>query len=512
MHPNGDSCGNSISSSGAQLTDSNIYANHINNSPQLQQGWIDHLMLEFGAGSKGGVAYYQLDNEPGGWGNTHRDVLPQGANYDTIFNLGSEYAAMIKATDASAQIMGPSDFTLGGWLGSSTDMQEHGGLYAGQWYLQQMQAYQTRYGTRLIDYFDEHVYGGSATDANYELQSTRSLWDPAYNSGTWVEQWYFGNMQLIPRFKNWINQYYPGTKLAFTEYSWGWHNTLTGALAEADILGIFGREQVDFANMWDPPKATDPTAYTFRLYRNYDGAGNMFGDVSVSAQSGDQTQLAVYGAQRNADGALTLVVINKTANAITGVLNLANFNAAGSAQLYGYSNANLQAIVAEPNATISNSSMRAAFAAQSATMIVVPQSKMPLMRTAWKASATSSAGGNYNAWNQLPASAIDGNIGSRWSSGQLQKGGEAFGVDMGALQTFSGISLNAGNASNDYPRQVKVYVSVDGMNWGNPIASATGTGPLVNVTFPSQKARYVLALQTGSAALWWSIAEFNVTP
>src|SRR5271155_4354442 len=29
VHPNGDSCGNSISSSGAQLQDSNIYANHI---------------------------------------------------------------------------------------------------------------------------------------------------------------------------------------------------------------------------------------------------------------------------------------------------------------------------------------------------------------------------------------------------------------------------------------------------------------------------------------------------
>jgi Glycoside hydrolase family 44 len=148
VHPNGDNCGNSIAGpnnpnglSGTQLIDKNIYANHINNSPQFQQNWLDHLLLTFGTAATGGVPYYQLDNEPGGWGNTHRDVLPNGADYDTIFNLGSEYAAMIKATDPTAKVIGPSDFTLGGWIGTSADMQEHGGLYAGQWYVQQMQKY-----------------------------------------------------------------------------------------------------------------------------------------------------------------------------------------------------------------------------------------------------------------------------------------------------------------------------------------------------------------------------------
>ena len=513
VHPNGDSCGNSLTSSGAQLVDKNIYANNLNNSPQLQQGWIDHFMLDFGAAAKGGVTYYQLDNEPGGWGNTHRDVEPNGANYDTIFSLGSEYAAMIKATDPTASVMGPSDFTLGGWIGTSADMQEHKNLYAGQWYLEQMQAYQSQHGTRILDYFDEHVYGGSTTDSNYELQSTRSLWDPTYNSGTWVEQWYFGNMQLIPRFKGWINQYYPGTKLAFSEYSWGEHNTLTGALAEADILGIFGREQVDFANMWDPPQPTDPTAYTFRLFRNYDGKGGMFGDVSVSAQSTDQTQLAIYGAQRSADGALTFVVINKTSNALTSSLNLANFNALGSAQFFTYSNANLQTIVAEPNLTVTNASLTATFPAQSASVVVIPQSKAPLPRSGWTVSASSTAGGNFNSWSQQAASAIDGNLNSRWSTGHSQSGGEWFAVDMGAPNSFSSITLNSGTSTNDYPRQFQVYVSNDGTTWGSPIASGAGTGAVVNVSFAPQTARYIVVAQTGSVAYWWwSIAELNVNP
>ena len=507
VHPNGDNCGNSLAANGSQLVDKNIYANHIDNSPQFQQNWISHFLLDFGTAAKGGVTYYQLDNEPGGWGNTHRDVLPNGANYDTIFSLGSEYAAMVKGTDQTALVMGPSDFTLGGWIGNSADMQEHGGLYAGQWYLQQMQAYQTQHNARILDYFDEHVYGGSTTDNNYELQSTRSLWDPTYNSGTWVEQYYFGNMQLIPRFKGWINQYYPGTKLAFSEYSWGGHNTLVGALAEADILGIFGQQQVDFADMWDAPQPTDPAAYAFRLYRDYDGAGGMFGETGVNAQSTDQTQLAVYGAQRTADGALTLVVINKTANELTTSLSLKNFSSTGAAQIFSYSGANPQAIVAGPALTVSASALKASFPALSANIIVVPQATGPLTRSGWKALASSSAS-RY----QVPSYAMDGNPQTRWSTGHRQTGGEWFQVDMGVPQTFSSVSLNSTVSTNDYPRGFQVYVSTDGSAWGNPIASGAGVSALVTATFARQTARYIKVVQTGGSSYWWSIGELNVNP
>src|SRR3984885_9852596 len=48
VHPNGDNCGNSIATSGTQLTDNNIYANHIDNTVALQQGWVQHLLATFG--------------------------------------------------------------------------------------------------------------------------------------------------------------------------------------------------------------------------------------------------------------------------------------------------------------------------------------------------------------------------------------------------------------------------------------------------------------------------------
>src|SRR5580698_4337899 len=61
VHPNGDTCGNSVTPSNTQLIDNNIFANHIDNTVALQQGWLQHLISTFGTAANGGVPYYQLD-------------------------------------------------------------------------------------------------------------------------------------------------------------------------------------------------------------------------------------------------------------------------------------------------------------------------------------------------------------------------------------------------------------------------------------------------------------------
>ncbi len=369
VHPNGETCGNSITTAGAQLLDKNIGANNIANTTALQQGFVQHLVATFGTAAKGGVPFYQLDNEPSGWSNTHRDIEPVNPNYPAILALGEKYAAAIKQADPTAAVLGPSDFTLGGWIGTPSAQNN---LLAGQYYLQQMAAYQKAHGTRLLDYFDEHYYF-QFTDAASQLASTRTLWDPTYNGGTWVEKWYFdGPMQLIPRFQSWINTYYPGTKLALSEYSIdSGHKLITDALAEADVLGIFGRQQLNFANMWSAPAPTDPIAYAFRLYRNYDGNGGQFGSNGVQATSTNQAELSIYAATRPSDGALTLVVINKTTAAIQTKLAISNFTSAGAAEIYSYSSANLKKITPEGKISLASNALEYKYPAHSATVIVV---------------------------------------------------------------------------------------------------------------------------------------------
>jgi hypothetical protein len=387
VFPAGDTCGNSIAgtgnpdyANGAQISDTNIYANHIDNTVALQQGWIEHLIATFGTAADGGVPYYQLDNEPGGWSNTHRDVEPVQPEYSTIISLGQQYAAMIKATDPTAKVFGPVDFTEGGWIGTPS---QQNNLFAGQYYLQQMAAYDTAHHQRILDYFDEHYYGDGTDDAS-ELNSTRNLWDPTYyNANNWVDKWWFhGPLMVIPTFQNWVATYYPGTKVSISEYSFSLGtNPLVDALTEADVLGIFGRQGLDFASMWNTPKPTDPVAYSFRLYRNYDGAGGQFGNTAVNSTSTNQGSLSVYGAVRSGDGALTVIAINKTTSAISTSLKLSHFTPAATAAVYTYSNANLAQIVAGTPVAVTANTVSYNFPGYSATVFVFPSVAAPATMT-----------------------------------------------------------------------------------------------------------------------------------
>ena len=194
----------------------------------------------------------------------------------------------------------------------------------GAWYLEQFARRRAAAGgTRLLDYFDEHFYpqesgvalspaGDAATQA-LRLRSTRALWDPTYVDESWISQANGGKpLAWIRTMRAWVRKYYPGTKTAISEYNWGGLDSMNGALAQADVLGIFGRERLGLATLWGPTGAGDPWAYAFRMYRNYDGNGGQFGSTSVHAVSSNQGRLAVYAATRGSDGALTVMVINKT--------------------------------------------------------------------------------------------------------------------------------------------------------------------------------------------------------
>jgi hypothetical protein len=124
--------------------------------------------------------------------------------------------------------------------------------------------------------------------------------------------------------------------------------------------------------MWNTPAPTDPIAYAFRLYRNYDGQGGQFGNTSVLASSTNQAELSIYGALRSSDGALTLIVINKTTSAIQTSVSLAHFTPSPSAATYSYSGANLQQISALGNIPITSAGFSYNFPAYSATVFVAP--------------------------------------------------------------------------------------------------------------------------------------------
>jgi hypothetical protein len=292
----------------------------------LQQDWIRYLVSRYGAGNQGGVNIWSMDNEPIWWDSTHRDIHPQPYTYDELLAVDLKYAQAIKQADPAALVSGPvadnwaslwmskADIVAGwstpNWWGNPVDRNAHGGVPLMAWYLQHMRNYEQKSGVRLLDYLDLHAYlapnaASSAGAINPLVDSTREFWDPTYvvtgdywivdteNNGAPVAP------RLIPRLREIVAQNYPGTRIAVTEYNWGALDTLNGALAQAEILGVFGRESLDLATLWGPPKPSDPVAFAFKIYRNYDGIGGAFGDTSVSASSDDQARLGIFAAQRS---------------------------------------------------------------------------------------------------------------------------------------------------------------------------------------------------------------------
>jgi hypothetical protein len=225
------------------------------------------------------------------------------------------------------------------------------------------------------------------------------LWDPTYIDESWISDTEAGGVKinLIPRMREWVNTYYPGTRLAITEYNWGGLEDINGALAQADVLGIFGRENLDLATLWSAPASGQPGAFAFLMYRNYDAKGNGFGNQNVAAVSSNQDALAIYAAKRGKDNALTVMVINKTAGALTSPLTIAGARLPATAAVYRYSKTNLGAIVKLPDQTITSTGFSAEFPANSITLFVVSQSaanQAALTVTATPGTVTSGGAGS----------------------------------------------------------------------------------------------------------------------
>ncbi len=234
---------------------------------------------------------------------------------------------------------------------------------------------------------------GDTGEQEARLDSTRVFWDPNYTDPNYPQPNYTTDPnytascstpleapQVIPMMQAWVANDYPGTKTSITEYNWGGQEHINGAVAQADLLGIFGKYGLDLATLWGPPDTTQiPSLMAYEIYRNYDAAGSKFGDVSLASTSADQGRLSVYGGLRTADGMVTVVVLNKTYGDLTATLSLDHLTPNGKAKVFLYSNANLASIVAQPDLTVTppaaggtTSTISTAFPAQSITLLVVP--------------------------------------------------------------------------------------------------------------------------------------------
>lgn len=351
-----------------------------------QDAFVTWLEASFpdARGGAGSELFYSLDNEPDLWGLTHPLIEPDDFGYQSLTDRNIEYAGMIKALSPAAVVFGPVHYGYQGYV-NLQGAADAGGREFMQYYLEAVRAASDAAGHRLVDVFDVHWYpeasgGGvriigddaSPAVAAARIQAPRSLWDPSYQEDSWIADCCEGALELLPTLQARIDASYPGTRLAITEYYYGGGEHISGALAQADVLGIFGRHDVFAAHLWRLGGGDHRFIWGgFAMFRDYDGQGGHFGDVSVEALTDDPAGSAVYAAlDSRVPGRLTVVAINRDDTPRTAALRIRGGCAFSQFQQHRLTSASATPVAAGSEALGGDNAVRLELPALSVTTLV----------------------------------------------------------------------------------------------------------------------------------------------
>jgi hypothetical protein len=195
-------------------------------------------------------------------------------------------------------------------------------------------------GQRLLDVLDIHFYTeakgacGQRSCNHYDndaciqarLDSVRALYDPDYMENSWIADTGAQFFPLLPNVQQSIDEYYPGTKIAFGEYNFGGGDHISGAVAQTDMYGIFAEHGVYFSTLW----AFENNEYqlsALNMFTNYDGKGSGFGDTLVQSDN-TNPNISVYSSVDESDeNTVKIIITNRSIHDQTPIkLNISSDN------------------------------------------------------------------------------------------------------------------------------------------------------------------------------------------
>jgi hypothetical protein len=143
---------------------------------------------------------------------------------------------------------------------------------------------------------------------------------------------------------------------------------MSGALAQADVLGIFGREGVDLATRWTCPAMDSPAFKAIQMFRNYDGNNGHFGNTSISCTGGNPDEVSGFASQEGANGAIQVMLINKRPTVAANVKVALAHSAAANGVVYQLAKNQMSKI---SEATVTSGSLALTLPAESITLVVI---------------------------------------------------------------------------------------------------------------------------------------------
>jgi hypothetical protein len=291
---------------------------------------VNYLVSKLGSSRNGGINAYSLDNEPSIWPGTHPRIHPGKTTVAEILEKSVSLASVVKDIDPYAEVFGPALYGVGAYANfqGAPDWNQYSSNY--KWfleaYLDGMRRAGEEKGQRLLDVLDLHYYTEARSSLDHRVsfdqdtneqciyarfQSTRSLWDRTYRETSWITQALGRFLPILPNVVTSIEQYYPGTKLAFSEYNFGAENSISGGIAQADALGIFATYGVYFATLWPGADKIEYIYAGINLYTNYDSNGAAFGNMLVESKTNNVEYSSVFASIGENDE-LHIVLLNKS--------------------------------------------------------------------------------------------------------------------------------------------------------------------------------------------------------
>jgi hypothetical protein len=347
---------------------------------------VNFMIRKYGkSDSPNGIKGWALDNEPGLWNSSHSLLHPKQPTCSELLYKSKQLASAIKNLDSNVEIYGPMFW---GYLDiynftHAPDWKNYQNQYPDflALYLDKMKAASDSAGKRLLDVVAVHWYpearglndrsvkervikfgvaGEGSPDkgvAIARMQAVRSLWDTTYVEDSWyTNDLLHRPIKLIPDMQKNIDRYYPGTKMAMTEYNFGGTNHISGGIAMVDVLGVYAKYNFYFASFWSP--VTEYISGAMKLYRNYDGKKSTFGNMYVSSTSSDLINSSIYSSIiQEDDSELHVIVVNKNYdNPINATVEIKSNSNYSNAKIYAIDKSSYE-VKLMGSATVTNNNL-----------------------------------------------------------------------------------------------------------------------------------------------------------
>lgn len=299
------------------LTDNAVYMDE----------YVNYIVNTLGdSTTASGIQGYSLDNEPFLWNDTHPYIHSEECGADELIEKSIDLAKVVKEIDPNAEVYGPALWGMlpciqAGTNNNFTDPKWESIKGNYNWYLdyylESMASAEKETGKRLLDVVDVHYYSQDCSTDDGKLQGARSLYDESYIENSWLQPYFGKYFPLLPNIQKSIDKYYPGTKMAVSEYNLAdisnektTGKSVISAIAETEALGAFAENNVYFATYWGTLPECPYVESAINLYTNYNGKGASFGDTLVEAKTDDISKAAAFASVNGNDDSEAFVVLS----------------------------------------------------------------------------------------------------------------------------------------------------------------------------------------------------------